>query len=157
MFSGSKEKERKSNQRNQERILEGNSIWVELWVMSRISKGRYKGRAFESKEQEQRPAGDTDQISECSDNRVHFAWVWNMDRRQNWKGRLRLHWRGEKSFILIVNEKHSFLKNLFYWSIVDLQYCVNFYCTAKWFSCTYIYTYSFLYYFPLWFITGYWI
>ena len=27
--------------------------------------------------------------------------------------------------------------NLFYWSIVDLQ-CVNFWCTAKWFSYTYI-------------------
>ena len=30
-----------------------------------------------------------------------------------------------------------FLKILFYWSIVDLQ-CVNFCCTAKWFSNTYI-------------------
>ena len=34
--------------------------------------------------------------------------------------------------------------NFFNWSIVDLQCCVNFHCTAKWFSYTYIYTYSFL-------------
>ena len=32
----------------------------------------------------------------------------------------------------------SFLKK-FYWSIVDLQCCVNFYHTAKWFSYTYIF------------------
>ena len=31
--------------------------------------------------------------------------------------------------------------NLFYWSIVDLQCCVNFCCTAQWFSYTYIYIY----------------
>lgn len=41
--------------------------------MSRISKGRYKERAFESKEQEQGPTGDKDQIPECSDNRVQFC------------------------------------------------------------------------------------
>ena len=58
-----------------------------------------------------------------------------------------------------------FFLNLFYWSIVDLQCCINFYWTAKWFRYTYlsiyiyryIYTYSFSYSFPLWFITGYWI
>ena len=44
--------------------------------------------------------------------------------------------------------------NLFSWSIVYLQYCVNFYCTAEWFS--YIYIHSFSYSFPLWFITRYW-
>ena len=42
---------------------------------------------------------------------------------------------------------------LFNWSIVDLQCCVNFYCTAKWFS----YVHSFSYAFPSWFITDYWI
>ena len=46
-----------------------------------------------------------------------------------------------------------FLKN--YWHIVDLQCCVNFCSTAKWLNYTYIC--SFLYSFPLWFITGYWI
>ena len=39
------------------------------------------------------------------------------------------------------------------WSIVDLQCCVSFWCTAKWFR----YTYSFSYSFPLQFITGCWI
>ena len=33
----------------------------------------------------------------------------------------------------------TILKILFYCSIVDLQYCVNFCCTAKWVSFTYIY------------------
>ena len=46
------------------------------------------------------------------------------------------------------------------WSIVDLQYCVNFCWTAKWFSYTYTYiyiyiyiythTFFFLYSFPIW-------
>ena len=27
---------------------------------------------------------------------------------------------------------------LFYWSITDLPWCVNFFCTAKWFSYTYL-------------------
>ena len=40
----------------------------------------------------------------------------------------------------------------FYWSIVDLQCCINFCYTAKWLS--YIYLYPFSYSFPLWFITG---
>ena len=49
---------------------------------------------------------------------------------------------------------------LFYWSLVDLQSCVNFYCTTKWLSYTYICVYActfISYSFPLWFITGYWI
>ena len=45
--------------------------------------------------------------------------------------------------------------NLLYWSIVDLPCCINFCCTAKWFSFTYIHSFS--YSFPLWSITGYWI
>ena len=35
--------------------------------------------------------------------------------------------------------------NFFNWTIVDLQCCVSFRCTAKWFSYTYIHIYSFMY------------
>ena len=41
------------------------------------------------------------------------------------------------------------------WSIVDLQCCGNYCCTAKWFSDTYIYIFK--YSFPWWLVTGYWI
>ena len=41
--------------------------------------------------------------------------------------------------------------NLFHWSIVDLQCCMSFWCIAKWFSYTHMY--SFMHSFPLWFIT----
>ena len=36
-----------------------------------------------------------------------------------------------------------FLKNLFYWNIVDLQCCVSFWCIAKWFIYIYVYIYQF--------------
>ena len=54
-----------------------------------------------------------------------------------------------------------FLKS-FYWSTVDLQYCVSFHFTASWFSHIYIYIYTYIY--PLFFlgfpidvIAKYWI
>ena len=47
--------------------------------------------------------------------------------------------------------------NSFYWSVVDLQHCISFCYTEKWFSYIYKCIYSFSYYFPLWLITGYWI
>ena len=45
--------------------------------------------------------------------------------------------------------------NVFKWSIVNLQWCANFCCTAKWliYTHTYIFEYSFL----LWLIPGDWI
>ena len=45
----------------------------------------------------------------------------------------------------------------FYWSIVDLQCCVSFWCTAKWISYTYTYIHSFLRSFPIQAITEYWV
>ena len=57
-----------------------------------------------------------------------------------------------KEFLKIKKKKKKETKKL-YWSIVQLQCCVNF-CTAKWLSYIYI---LFSYSFPLWFITGYWI
>ena len=64
------------------------------------------------------------------------------------------------------------IMTFFYWSVVDLQCCINLCYAAKWlhaymYICIYvyrhisiyiyIYIYSFSYYFPLWFIIGYWI
>ena len=55
---------------------------------------------------------------------------------------------------ILFNENTNFLKKFILLSIVDLQCCFNFCCTAKWFIIqkhTHICTYS--YSFPLWFIT----
>ena len=60
-------------------------------------------------------------------------------------------WREEYSLICYLeNYKIASLwgsgnlgaKVFFYWSRADLQCCVSFRCTAKWFSYTYIYIYS---------------
>ena len=48
------------------------------------------------------------------------------------------------SIIRIQATKFYFL-NLFYWSIVDLQCYINFCCTAKWLSYTYLYTFFFIF------------
>ena len=56
-------------------------------------------------------------------------------------------WR-ETGFVIII------LKNILL-KYVDLQCCVNFCYTEKWFSYTHIDSFSCS--FPLWFITGYWI
>ena len=42
---------------------------------------------------------------------------------------------------------------LFYWNIVDSQCCVHSWCTTNWFSDAH--TYSFLYSFRVWIITGF--
>ena len=101
----------------------------------------------------------------------------------------RLSWLGHYAFVysdyficvaLCVPHFFVFVFNLFfYWSIVDLQCCVNFCYTEMWFSyiyiciyiCIYVYIYIYIYIhthiyiyilffkysFPLWFIIGYWI
>ena len=46
---------------------------------------------------------------------------------------------------------------LFFYCVVDLQCCMSFCCTAKWFSVYCTCVYSFSYSFGLWFLTGYWI
>ena len=45
--------------------------------------------------------------------------------------------------------------NLFYWKIVDTQCHLHFCCKEGWLS--FMHTHTFSYYFPLWFIKGYWI
>ena len=46
---------------------------------------------------------------------------------------------------------------LVYWSMVDLQCYVIYYCTVKWFSYTHTYIHSFLDSFPIQVITEYWV
>ena len=48
-----------------------------------------------------------------------------------------------------------FFKKIFYWSIVDLQYCVSFRCTAQRFS--YIYKYIYIFFFRIFSIIRYYI
>ena len=43
-----------------------------------------------------------------------------------------------------VGEFERILKIFFYWSVVDLQYCVHFRCAAKWFNYIFIFSHSFL-------------
>ena len=57
--------------------------------------------------------------------------------------------------ITVENQMPISLKKIFFWSIVDLQCCVKFRCTAEWISYTYIHFY--LDYFPIQVITEYWV
>ena len=59
-------------------------------------------------------------------------------------------------FLTIYRFIHSF-KNIFYWSIVDLQCCANFRHTAKWTSYAYTCIYFFKDSFPLLVMTQNWI
>ena len=55
-----------------------------------------------------------------------------------------------------LNVRNMYIKKKFYWSIVDLKYCVRFCCAAKWISYMYINIHSFKNYFPTKVITEYW-
>ena len=51
-----------------------------------------------------------------------------------------LHWQADSEPLHHQGSPpNTFLKKILYWSLVDLQCCVNFCCTAKWLSYTYIY------------------
>ena len=63
------------------------------------------------------------------------------------------HWQADSQPL---HHQGSPFFDFFYWSLVDLQCCINFCCTAKWFSYTHIHI-LFYVFFPLWFISGYWI
>ena len=47
---------------------------------------------------------------------------------------------------------YGFLKFLFYWNIVDLQCCIYFFCTAKWFSYTYMQTHTHIHIYTFFFL-----
>ena len=76
-------------------------------------------------------------------------WVWG---EEDHRGKMPFHINGN----CYHHDLFLFFSNLFYSNIADLQ-CVNFCCTAKWFSYTYVCIHSFSYSFPLWFIIGYWL
>ena len=62
---------------------------------------------------------------------------WAASRQHSWQLQGMTPWSKRRKFILL---KYSWLTiNLFYWSIVDWQCCINFCCTATWFSYTYVY------------------
>ena len=59
-----------------------------------------------------------------------------------------LHWQADSEPLHHQGSPpNTFLKKFLYWSLVDLQCCVNFCCTAKWLSYTYIYIFHILFHY----------
>ena len=55
-------------------------------------------------------------------------------------------WAGIYTFSLYsFTSKCKYIFILFYWSVIDLQCCVNYWCTEKWFSYSYICVYIYIY------------
>ena len=52
--------------------------------------------------------------------------------------------RGRGSLVPLFHHVSFFIYFTLYWSIVDLQCCVSFRCSAKWFSYVYIYIYIYI-------------
>ena len=91
---------------------------------------------------------ETIPISFFFNSNVYIFWL--LDRQQHITvagQEYKLHY--------IISHLNSLFSLLFFQfiflSIVDLQCCVNFFFTAKWFI------FMFIYSFPLWFITKYWL
>ena len=61
----------------------------------------------------------------------HMKFIWAHTRHVHSQFRVKM-----KSSCYLIQRTGFFSSNLFYWSIVDLQYCVNSYYTANWFSYT---------------------
>ena len=72
--------------------------------------------------------------------------LWHCRMKFIWAQRCHVHSQFRvkmKSSRYLIQRTGFFSFNLFYWSIVDLQYCVNFYCAANRFSYTHVYTHLF--------------
>ena len=58
-----------------------------------------------------------------------------------------LLWRNvySNTLSIFLFSRVSKLSLFFHWSIVDLQYCISFWCTEKWYSYIYIHTHIFFF------------